>query len=173
MRAAAAIRRFTAADQAPIPDGLIYTALTRDRLVEFVRMANHTGNSFAGDQGTVDMLERILAAHGTFAAFAAAPANAQMMRDGLGEAFRYLFASAAPSSTVPAATPTGSPDVASAVAAAPAGSHTVSSAAPAVCVGCGKPTTARCARCRVAHFCSRACQRDLWPQHKLVCTPPA
>jgi len=41
------------------------------------------------------------------------------------------------------------------------------------CAGCGavpfKPM--RCARCRGAAYCSAACQRAAWPEHKLLCAP--
>jgi hypothetical protein len=39
------------------------------------------------------------------------------------------------------------------------------------CVWCGrgdKPTK-QCARCMLANFCSRECQKQAWPQHKRAC----
>jgi hypothetical protein len=43
-----------------------------------------------------------------------------------------------------------------------------------VCDNCQKPPAAgnkmqACGRCRAATFCSEACQREAWPEHKLVC----
>lgn len=47
-------------------------------------------------------------------------------------------------------------------------------ASGATCHGCGKQAAGllRCARCRGAAYCSKACQRAHWPQHKREgCTP--
>jgi hypothetical protein len=30
----------------------------------------------------------------------------------------------------------------------------------------------KCARCHVAYYCDRKCQRVDWPEHKLSCSPP-
>eukprot|EP00307_Rebecca_sp_RCC1486_P014210 CAMPEP_0119408756 /NCGR_PEP_ID=MMETSP1335-20130426/2215_1 /TAXON_ID=259385 /ORGANISM="Chrysoculter rhomboideus, Strain RCC1486" /LENGTH=331 /DNA_ID=CAMNT_0007433035 /DNA_START=120 /DNA_END=1115 /DNA_ORIENTATION=- len=37
------------------------------------------------------------------------------------------------------------------------------------CIGCGSREGARCARCGVAKFCSKDCQRKMWPVHKAHC----
>lgn len=37
------------------------------------------------------------------------------------------------------------------------------------CGGCGKPATARCSRCRHVTYCSAACQRRDWKQHRRLC----
>lgn len=41
------------------------------------------------------------------------------------------------------------------------------------CNECGTPSTTRCSRCKVVHYCSEACQRKGWPTHKIACTPSA
>ncbi|KAF9362297.1 hypothetical protein BGX34_006437 [Mortierella sp. NVP85] len=41
------------------------------------------------------------------------------------------------------------------------------------CNICGVPSTTRCSRCKVVHYCSEACQRKGWPSHKIACTPSA
>ncbi|KAI9005145.1 hypothetical protein DFJ74DRAFT_713028 [Hyaloraphidium curvatum] len=41
-----------------------------------------------------------------------------------------------------------------------------------ICMGCGrfsKGTMRRCARCKETPYCSAACQRLAWPQHKQTC----
>ena len=38
-----------------------------------------------------------------------------------------------------------------------------------VCAICGSPASSRCARCKEARYCSRACQREDWPCHKHIC----
>lgn len=37
---------------------------------------------------------------------------------------------------------------------------------------CGKEGTQRCSRCKVAFYCSAACQRGDWATHKLTCVAP-
>ena len=38
------------------------------------------------------------------------------------------------------------------------------------CIGCGKTEQLQvCAKCRTAKFCSRECQRRMWPAHKQAC----
>jgi hypothetical protein len=37
------------------------------------------------------------------------------------------------------------------------------------CLGCTKPCTLRCARCRVVCFCNRECQEQAWKSHKAFC----
>ena len=48
------------------------------------------------------------------------------------------------------------------------GSHSL-----AVCDGCAKSFEHKavmyCARCKSRKYCSKACQRRAWPEHKLVC----
>ncbi|KAG0002615.1 hypothetical protein BGZ65_002489 [Modicella reniformis] len=39
------------------------------------------------------------------------------------------------------------------------------------CLVCKTPSTTRCSRCKVAHYCSEACQLKNWPTHKIACTP--
>jgi hypothetical protein len=41
-----------------------------------------------------------------------------------------------------------------------------------LCDVCWKPSKTRCSRCKDAVYCSVACQRQAWPQHKLACQPP-
>ena len=44
------------------------------------------------------------------------------------------------------------------------------------CDACGAadaPELKRCARCRKVHYCSVACQRAAWPQHKRDCVAAA
>lgn len=43
-----------------------------------------------------------------------------------------------------------------------------------ICAGCGQRAVGlrACSRCRAAYYCSVACQRRAWPQHKRVCRPP-
>jgi len=41
------------------------------------------------------------------------------------------------------------------------------------CNVCGVPSTTRCSRCKVVHYCSETCQRKGWPLHKIACTPSA
>ena len=38
------------------------------------------------------------------------------------------------------------------------------------CIVCDSPTTLQCIRCKLVHFCSRDCQRNLWPIHRQYCT---
>ncbi|SPQ97056.1 MYND-type domain-containing protein [Plasmodiophora brassicae] len=40
------------------------------------------------------------------------------------------------------------------------------------CGSCGKPAENRCSACKRVWFCSRRCQLDAWPEHKLMCHPP-
>ena len=42
-------------------------------------------------------------------------------------------------------------------------------ASKGVCAFCGKPGTKRCGGCRSTWYCSTACQRTCWPEHKGVC----
>ena len=37
------------------------------------------------------------------------------------------------------------------------------------CEGCGKPTRIKCSKCNFFAYCSKRCQRKLWPRHKYVC----
>ena len=37
------------------------------------------------------------------------------------------------------------------------------------CVVCHKPSSRRCARCKTARYCTEACQRQDWEQHRGVC----
>ncbi|KAF9201757.1 hypothetical protein BGZ49_008032 [Haplosporangium sp. Z 27] len=39
------------------------------------------------------------------------------------------------------------------------------------CVVCKTPSTTRCSRCKIVHYCSQNCQRKDWPSHKIACTP--
>jgi hypothetical protein len=39
------------------------------------------------------------------------------------------------------------------------------------CIVCKTPSTTRCSRCKVVHYCSEACQRKDWPSHRIACTP--
>jgi hypothetical protein len=42
--------------------------------------------------------------------------------------------------------------------------------ARACCIGCGNTEQLQvCAKCRTAKFCSRECQRRMWPAHKQAC----
>ena len=43
----------------------------------------------------------------------------------------------------------------------------------AACSQCGTPATKKCSRCRAASYCSAACQRYAWPQHKSACARAA
>lgn len=38
------------------------------------------------------------------------------------------------------------------------------------CAHCGGSGAKACKGCRLAHFCSRRCQRAAWPTHALCCT---
>jgi hypothetical protein len=40
------------------------------------------------------------------------------------------------------------------------------------CDVCNKPAENRCSRCGLQTYCSPACQRSHWPEHKLVCRAP-
>eukprot|EP00727_Mastigamoeba_balamuthi_P004399 m51a1_g13958 hypothetical protein (198) ;mRNA; f:949106-949893 len=44
-----------------------------------------------------------------------------------------------------------------------------------LCAVCGKTQSAmmRCSRCRTVEYCSAACQKQDWPQHKQHCAAPA
>eukprot|EP00897_Mesotaenium_endlicherianum_P003798 jgi/Mesen1/3446/ME000194S02593 len=48
-------------------------------------------------------------------------------------------------------------------------------ATPKVCVSCGATgdSVRRCSRCKGRGYCSKACQKLDWPQHKPHCRPPA
>ena len=35
--------------------------------------------------------------------------------------------------------------------------------------GCGKPATAKCARCKNAVYCCTTCQKNDWKEHKAIC----
>ena len=37
---------------------------------------------------------------------------------------------------------------------------------------CSKPGVLTCARCKVAKYCSKACQKKHWKLHKIECKPP-
>ena len=37
------------------------------------------------------------------------------------------------------------------------------------CEVCGGPGKLRCGACKTARYCSAACQKTAWPEHKLVC----
>ena len=37
------------------------------------------------------------------------------------------------------------------------------------CEGCGKEANFMCSACKSAHYCSTACQRELWSLHSRVC----
>ena len=37
------------------------------------------------------------------------------------------------------------------------------------CVVCAKPSQSSCSRCELIKYCSRDCQRQHWPTHKLKC----
>ena len=37
------------------------------------------------------------------------------------------------------------------------------------CEGCGKPTRIKCSKCNFFAYCSKRCQRKLWPRHRYVC----
>ena len=37
------------------------------------------------------------------------------------------------------------------------------------CAGCGDLALQKCTRCKITYYCTRACQRAHWKQHKLVC----
>lgn len=41
------------------------------------------------------------------------------------------------------------------------------------CIVCKTPSTTRCSRCKVVHYCSEVCQRKDWVSHKIACTPSA
>lgn len=46
--------------------------------------------------------------------------------------------------------------------------------ADAPCGGCNSDDSEmRCGRCKYALYCSKECQRDAWPSHKLHCAPSA
>lgn len=47
---------------------------------------------------------------------------------------------------------------------------TADSLAP--CINCGKESNSSCSTCLIARFCSRECQKVVWPKHKKVCLPP-
>lgn len=40
------------------------------------------------------------------------------------------------------------------------------------CAVCDTPCNSRCARCKAVHFCSAACQKTAWKEHKKTCEPP-
>ena len=40
------------------------------------------------------------------------------------------------------------------------------------CAACGGPGTVKCARCKGAHYCGPACQKDHWATHKPACVAP-
>lgn len=39
--------------------------------------------------------------------------------------------------------------------------------------GCTANGTKTCVRCRQCSYCSKLCQKENWPQHKLSCKAPA
>ncbi len=41
-----------------------------------------------------------------------------------------------------------------------------------VCVACAKPSEFVCGRCKASFYCSAACQKSHWAQHKPVCKSP-
>ena len=42
------------------------------------------------------------------------------------------------------------------------------------CASCGfQGTRFKCGQCRDTFYCSRSCQRNHWPEHKLLCSPAA
>ena len=43
------------------------------------------------------------------------------------------------------------------------------SKAPRLCHLCGLASTMKCGGCREAHYCTRACQKAHWREHKLLC----
>ena len=43
------------------------------------------------------------------------------------------------------------------------------SKAPRVCHLCGLASTVKCGGCREARYCTRACQKAHWREHKLLC----
>jgi hypothetical protein len=47
----------------------------------------------------------------------------------------------------------------------------VFAAAARRCRSCGQPGDKRCGVCRMSRYCSAACQRSDWKEHKLVCMP--
>ena len=38
-----------------------------------------------------------------------------------------------------------------------------------LCEACGRPGTLRCGACKAARYCSAACQKTAWREHKIVC----
>jgi hypothetical protein len=50
-----------------------------------------------------------------------------------------------------------------------------STATQHVCARCAKAGEKyqRCARCKIAYYCSEACKEEHWPAHKTICLPPS
>lgn len=87
------IQKTALASQMALPSGIKFTRITREIFDEFIRRANKTGNSFRADQKTVIALEKTLEDYAGFNAFKADANNEQCLRDGLGDAYEYLFSS--------------------------------------------------------------------------------
>jgi hypothetical protein len=115
---------------------------------------------------------------------AAGPGVAPLVAAAVPVLQQHRLEAAADEGTAPAATP---PTPAAAAAAAAAGGGEVPgaeshdkaaiAAVNATCAGCGARSgqagarLQACGRCRAVSYCSKACQRVNWPQHKGGCEP--